>query len=750
MSQWQAGIDVGGTNTDLLLVEPESGATRVVKVSSTPEDQSKGVIHGLAQANVALEQLTAIIHGTTIATNAVLERKGAQCGLITTRGFRDILELGRRTRPRNYGMIGSFEALIDRSFRLEVDERMDARGRVLVPLDEGQVREALHKLLELGAEAVVLQFLHSYVNPAHEQRAAEIAREIWPNDYVTVSSEILREVREFERCSTAAINAFVQPVLARYLGRLSDALASAGFPNRLLVMQGNGGIMAADLAVRQPVQTVMSGPAAGAIAAAQIGHQSGFPNLIACDMGGTSFDVSLIRDGIPAVSAEKDLAYGVPVRVPMVDIHTIGAGGGSIARVDAGGILRVGPKSAGATPGPVCYGRGGSRPTVTDANVILGRVDPAGFSGIESSAATEAVESALIAEVGRPLGLDAVESASAIGGRRQPARLGDPPGVDREGQRSARLRAVSLRRRRRPACRRPGTGTRRAEGAGAVPGHHLGARLRAGRSAARFRPHHLAAARGRRRSIEKGNDPRDFALFPFGGAGALHAVALARELGVPKVLVPRFPGITSALGCVLADLRHDFVHTIWRPLADVEPAHAEAVLTEQDTRGREMIAEEGVPIAEIEVIFEADLLYRGQSHVFRIPVSNPGFTQEGVVRSFSERYRAHFGIELHEMTPVLGSLRTTVIGRRKPIDLELFGVTAEAGRRAEPLAKRPVYFDGAFVETAIYDREAIGADATIEGPAIIQQADSTAVLDPGAIATSDRLGNLVIEVGTAA
>ena len=680
MSQWQAGIDVGGTNTDLLLVEPESGATRVVKVSSTPEDQSKGVIHGLAQANVALEQLTAIIHGTTIATNAVLERKGAQCGLITTRGFRDILELGRRTRPRNYGMIGSFEALIDRSFRLEVDERMDARGRVLVPLDEGQVREALHKLLELGAEAVVLQFLHSYVNPAHEQRAAEIAREIWPNDYVTVSSEILREVREFERCSTAAINAFVQPVLARYLGRLSDALASAGSPNPLLVMQGNGGIMAAGLAVRQPVQTVMSGPAAGAIAAAQIGSQSGFPNLIACDMGGTSFDVSLIRDGIPAVSAEKDLAYGVPIRVPMVDIHTIGAGGGSIARVDAGGILRVGPKSAGATPGPVCYGRGGSQPTVTDANVILGRVDPASFSGIESSAATEAVETALIAEVGRPLGLDGVEAASAIL---------------------------------------------------AVAGNQLASAIR------------LV-------SIEKGNDPRDFALFPFGGAGALHAVALARELGVPKVLIPRFPGITSALGCVLADLRHDFVHTIWRPLADVEPSQAEAVLTEQDTRGREMIAEEGVPIAEIEVIFEADLLYRGQSHVFRIPVSNPGFTQEGVVRSFSERYRAHFGIELHEMTPILGSLRTTVIGRRKPIDLELFGATAEAGRRAEPLAKRPVYFDGVFVETAIYDREAIGAGATIEGPAIIQQADSTAVLDPGAIATSDRLGNLVIEVGTAA
>ena len=680
MRQWQAGIDVGGTNTDLLLVEPETGETRVVKVSSTPEDQSKGVINGLREAKVPLDQLTAIIHGTTIATNAVLERKGAQCGLITTRGFRDVLELGRRTRPRNYGMTGSFEALIDRSLRLEVDERIDARGRVLIPLDENQVREALQKLLDLGAEAIVLLFLHSYVNPAHEQRAAEIAREFWPNDYVTVSSEILREVREFERGSTAAINAFVQPVLARYLGRLSDELASAGFPNRLLVMQGNGGIMASDLAVRQPVQTVMSGPAAGAIAAAQIGHQSGFPNLIACDMGGTSFDVSLIRDGIPVVTAEKDLAYGVPVWVPMVDIHTIGAGGGSIARVDGGGILRVGPESAGADPGPVCYGRGGLRPTVTDANVILGRVNPAGFSGIESSAAAEAVETALAAEVGRPLGLDGIEAASAIL---------------------------------------------------AVAGNQLASAIR------------LV-------SVEKGNDPRDFALFPFGGAGALHAVALARELGVPKVLVPRFPGITSALGCVLADLRHDFSHTIWRPLAEVGPSDAEAVLNEQEARGREMIAEESVPIADIEVIFEADLLYRGQSHVFRIPVSNPGFTHDGVIRILRERYRTRFEIELHDMTPVLASLRTTVIGRRRPINLELFGATAKAGRKPEPITKRMVYFESDFVETAIYDRETIGAGATIEGPAIIQQADSTTVLDPGAVATSDRLGNLVIEVGTAA
>ncbi len=679
MSGWQAGVDVGGTNTDLLLVNPESGESRVAKVSSTPDDQSRGVIDGLTAAGVPAGEIDSIIHGTTVATNAVLERKGARCGLITTRGFRDVLELGRRTRPRNYGLTGGFEALIDRELRLEVDERMDARGRILVPLDEAGLRDALGKLIDLGAEAVVIQFLHSYTNSEHEQRAAEIAREVWPNDFVTASSETLREVREFERGSTAAVNAFVQPVLARYLGRITDRLASAGYPHRLLVMQGNGGTMAAELAARQPVQTVMSGPAAGAIAAAQIGRQSGFANLIACDMGGTSFDVSLIRDGIPAVSAEKDIAYGVPVRVPMVDIHTIGAGGGSIAHVDAGGILRVGPESAGATPGPVCYGRGGQRPTVTDANVILGRVDAGSFAGVDGAAAAAAVEQALLTDVGRPLGLDAVAAAAAVL---------------------------------------------------AVSGNRLASAIR------------LV-------SIEKGNDPRDFALFPFGGAGALHAVALARELGVPKVLVPWFPGITSALGCVLADLRHDFVHTVWRPLAEVVPPEAEAVLDQQAARGRAMIAEEGVPTAGIEVVHEADLLYRGQSHVFRVPVDNPGFSEASVAAALTERYRARFEIELQEMVPVLAGLRTAVIGRRQPIDLELVGAVPESPGQPAPVARRPVFFDGAFVETPIYARADLAAGSRVEGPAIVQQADATVVLDPGAAAVTDRLGNMVIEVGYA-
>jgi N-methylhydantoinase A len=677
MSGWHAGIDVGGTNTDLLLVDADTGSFRVAKVPSDAADQSNGVMNALAAAEVALSEIASIIHGTTIATNAVLERKGARCGLITTRGFRDVLELGRRTRPRNYGMTGQFDALIDRELRFEVDERMDAKGRVLVTLDEDQLREALARLVQLGAEAVVIHFLHSYTNSAHEERAGEIARQVWPNEYVTISSEILREVREFERGSTAAINAFVQPVLSRYLARLAYQLHAGGFPHNLLVMQGNGGIMAAVLANRTPVQTVMSGPAAGAIAAAHIGHQAGVPNLIACDMGGTSFDVSLIRNGVPAVTAEKDIAYGVPVRVPMVDIHTIGSGGGSIAYVDGGGILRVGPESAGATPGPVCYGRGGTRPTVTDANVILGRIDPGALSGIDAAGGSEAVEAALLEHVGRPLGLDARDSAAAIL---------------------------------------------------AVAGNQLASAIR------------LV-------SVEKGHDPRDFALFPFGGAGALHAVTLARELGVPRVLVPRFPGITSALGCVLADVRHDFVHTLWRALSDVDPAEAEQVLGEHAAEGSALIEEERVPISELKVFHEADLLYRGQTHVFRVPVSIPGFSAAAVAAGLAERYKERFHIELHEMTAVLANLRTTVIGRRKDIDLAVLGGSAGNGGALEPMAKRPVYFDGGFVETPIFARDALGEGARIEGPAIVQQSDATIVIDPGASADTDRLGNLVIDVG---
>ena len=408
MGQWQAGVDVGGTFTDLLFVDEGERRFRVTKVPSTPDDQSRGMMTGIRDSGLAADALGSLVHGTTVGTNAILERKGVVCGLITTVGFRDVLELGRRTRPFGYGMIGSFEALIPRQLRVEVPERLDARGNVLTPLDEEAVRRAIRFLIAGGAEALVISFLHSYVNPAHERRAGEIARELWPNPFISVGSDILREVREFERGTTAAVNGYIQPIMSRYLGRLQKELKLARFPTELLVMQGNGGTMSGKAAADHAVQTVMSGPAAGALAAARIGQQSGHPNLIGCDMGGTSFDVTLIRNGEPALSAEKDIAYGVPIRVPMIDVHTIGAGGGSIARITKAGILQVVPDSAGATPGPICYGRGGTEPTVTDANLVLGKLDPTALPGVAGGVSIDTIAAAIVEKIGAPLGVGAI------------------------------------------------------------------------------------------------------------------------------------------------------------------------------------------------------------------------------------------------------------------------------------------------------------------------------------------------------
>ena len=675
-NKWQAGIDVGGTFTDLLFVDEGAHRFRVVKVPSTPDDQSRGMLSGLRDSGIAVEDLSALVHGTTVGTNAILERKGARCGLITTAGFRDVLELGRRTRPFGYGMIGSFEALIPRELRLEVPERIDAKGNVVIPLDTDAVRAAMRRLLELGAEALVISFIHSYANPTHEQTAREIAREIWPTAFVSVGADILREVREFERTSTAALNGYIQPIMSRYLGRLEKELKLARFRSQLLVMQGNGGTMTGTIASDYAVQTVMSGPAAGALAAGHIGKQSGHLNLIGCDMGGTSFDVTLIRNGEPALSAEKDIAYGVPIRIPMIDIHTIGAGGGSIARITKAGLLQVGPQSAGATPGPICYGRGGTEPTVTDANLVLGRLDLATLPGVNNAVALDQVKQRLVETVGATLGLDAIETAAAIV---------------------------------------------------AVASNHLASAIR------------LV-------SIEKGYDPRDFALFPFGGAGPLHAVALARELGVPTVLVPRFPGLTSALGCILGDLRHDFVRTIGVPLFDADPAAMDAAFAAQRVQGEKLIAEENVPIDSIVATHEADLLYRGQSHVIRVPVEG-AFDAAKVLKSLEARYKERFDIELTEMTAVLSNLRTTVIGKRAAIDLAAFAPKPGGSLEAARKGGRKVYFDGVWLDTALYVREALPVGAIVPGPAIVTQLDTTVLIDPGSTATVDALGNLVIAVG---
>jgi len=671
------GVDVGGTFTDLVLVDEATGEVRVAKVLTTPRNQAVGVLAALASATAGPAELAVIVHGTTTATNALLERKGAQTGLITTRGFRDVLELGRRTRPTPYGLKGSFEPLIPRDLRLEVDERVDAEGEVVTPLAEDAVREAARQLRARGVEALVIHFIHSYLDDRHEGRAREIAAAEWPNAYITVGSELLPEYREYERGTTAAINGFVQPVIDRYLRALAAELAGQGYRHELLVMQGNGGTMSVDVAARHAVSTLMSGPAAGVKAAAYTALAAGHRNIVSCDMGGTSFDVGLIRDGRPALTADKELGYGLPVRVPMIDIHTIGAGGGSIARVNASGILQVGPESAGADPGPVAFGRGGEEPTITDANLLLGRLNPTGLLGVDGGAQLDRVRDVFDKKIGAHLGLAPEDVASAI------------------------VRVANDRM------------------AGAI----------------------------RLVSLQRGHDPRDFVLFAFGGAGPLHAVALARELAIPKVLVPARPGITSALGCLVADVRHDFVKTVNQDLLRLDVAQGRAILAAQIAEGRALLASEGVEVETVTVHHEADMQFIGQTHVLTVPIAGTDFGRDDLRLAFEKAYWERFEVELKQMRAQVVNLRTAVIGRRRPVSLEGL-MTREVGRVSLPATppRRRVWFEGGWVDTPVYRREQLAAGTELTGPAIVEQLDTTTVIEPGDGVRVDALGNLEITV----
>lgn len=671
------GVDVGGTFTDLILIDEAVGDLRLAKVPTTPMNQADGVLAALAQTGAALADVSTMVHGTTTTTNAMLERKIARVGLITTRGFRDVLELGRRTRPQPYGLIGSFTPLVQRELRLEVEERVDASGAVVRPLDEPGVERAARRLLELGAESVVIHFLHSYVNPAHELRAAEIVRRIWPNRYVTAGHAIISEYREYERGVTAAVNASIQPVLHRYIERLQGELAARGFANELLVMQGNGGTVAAGLVAEAAVNTVGSGPASGVIAAAYTATQSGFPNVVTYDMGGTSSDVALIQAGLPQVSTELELEYAMPIHVPMIDIHTIGAGGGSIGRIDAAGMLQVGPESAGATPGPICYGRGGTQVTITDANLFLGRLDPERLLSVATPVSIDSLRAAVAEQVGRPLGLAPEKAAAAV------LRIAN----DRMAN---AIRMVSLAR---------------------------------------------------------GHDPRDFALFAFGGAGPLHAVALARELGIPKVLIPARPGLTNALGCVVADVRHDFVRTVNRPLPDVGANLVGQILAEQIADGKAMLERERVTVEGIDCVHRADMQFQGQSHILTVALPAADVTPEALHRLFEAAYWQRFGVELKEIRPVLVGLHTAVIGKRRPVRLAALA----AGEPRTALADaqtgtRAVWFDGERLPTPVYRRDWMPRDAVFSGPAIVEQLDATTVIEPGNRVSVDALGNLVVSV----
>ncbi|MDN2581525.1 hydantoinase/oxoprolinase family protein [Aquibium sp. ELW1220] len=678
-----AGVDVGGTFTDLILIDGRGGGkVRLAKTPTTLDNQAFGVIAALEATGFPIPDIDLLVHGTTTTTNAVLERRLARTGMITTAGFRDVIELGRRTRPQAYGMTGVFVPLIQRNLRLEVDERLEASGAVRVPLDEDGVRAAVRQLAEAGCESLVIHFLHAYANPAHELRAAAIAAELWPNDHITMGHALLSEAREFERGVTAAVNASVQPILKRYVERLRHELQSRGYRREFLIMNGNGGMISAALVTREAAKTVMSGPASGVMAAAYTGRRAGFDNLVTYDMGGTSTDVALIRGARPAVSNEIEIEYAMPIHVPMVDVHTVGAGGGSIARVDDAGLLQVGPESAGASPGPICYGRGGTEPTISDANLLLGRLNAKKLLSVANAASVETIGAIFEDRLGRPLGVGAVEAAGAV------------------------LTIANMKM------------------AGAI----------------------------RMVSIARGNDPRDFALFAFGGAGPLHAAALARELGIPRVIIPARPGITNALGCVVADLRHDFVRTVNQPVAGLDETAMQAILAAQSADGMALIDAEMVRPQSVQVLHSADMQFVGQTHLLNVPLPSAAVDRATLQALFEKAYFARFRVELPEIRANLVNLNTSVIGLRAPLDLST--LIDPAGRAATLDGAlnevRPVWFDGRWIDTPVYARERLPLDAAFDGPAILEQMDATTVLPPGDSLAGDADGNLIVTIGGAA
>jgi N-methylhydantoinase A len=675
------GVDVGGTFTDLAFFDETTRAFRTAKVPSNRGDEAVGFLQGLKRLD-AIANLGAIIHGTTVGTNALLERKGAKIGLITTPGFRDTLEMRRRDRPNTWGLWGDFEPIASREFRLDVPERTLADGTIRVGVQRADIEAACAKLIAMGAEALAIVFINAYANPANERAALEAARAVWPNAHVAASHELLPEIREFERTSTIALNAYLQPVVASYLGKLEDALAGDGFAGSFHIVQSNGGVMSTAVARKFPVRTALSGPAAGVIAAAAIGRAAGFSDIVTADLGGTSFDVSLVAGGEAALAAQTTIDFGMVVRTPMIEITTIGAGGGSIAHVDKGGLLAVGPESAGSRPGPVAYAQGNTRPTLTDANIVLGRINaekPIG--GTLARLDVEAARAAIGSHIGTPLGLSPEAAAEAI------------------------IRVAN------------------AKMAGAI----------------------------RLVSIERGHDPTKFTAVPFGGGGALHVGALIKDVGLKSALVPRYPGITSALGCIIADIRHDEVATVNLMLDGLDAAALAARMAETGEKARGIVAEAALQVTRIDVVFELDMHYQGQTHTVSVPlpVTLEGgrvSLSEAIVRAaFEAAYARAFSRLLPGIPVKIVNLRTAAIGRRPAFDLAALAPDADATLEAATRGHRQVWFDGGWHDAAVYDRLALPVGAEIAGPAILEQADATIVLDPGLSARVDRFGNLIVE-----
>jgi len=677
MTKLVIGVDVGGTFTDVFVLDETAGSIATGKVPSTRGDQSKGFIEGISSRVDNFGDIATVVHGTTVGTNALLERKGARTGIITTRGFRDVLEMRRRDRPTTWGLKGSFTPVVERPDRVEVDERVLADGSVLTSVDPEAVKAQAQALSLAGCESVCVFFINGYANDDNEVRAVEAVRSVWPNAYVTAATEILPEIREFERLSTATLNAYLQPVVSSYLDRLETGLADHGFNGDVLIVQSNGGVMSVETAKQFPVRTALSGPAAGVIAATEIARAAGFDNIITCDMGGTSFDVSLVADGQAALAAQTAIDFGMVVRTPMIEITTIGAGGGSIASVDHGGLLQVGPHSAGSDPGPACYGLGNEQPTVTDANLVLGRINAARpIGGKLDRLDVDAARTAIDAHVGAKLGLSVEDAAEAI------------------------LRLAN------------------AKMAGAI----------------------------RLVSIERGHDPAKFAAMPFGGGGSLHAGALIHEVGLGSALIPRYPGITSALGCVVADMRHDRVQTVNQLLSQLDAAAlGKAMQAEADAMDT-VLKGAGIGFSAIDHLFELDMLYLGQTHTVAVPLEIDawGLTRDAIQAAFEAAYRSAYGRLLEDIPMRVMNYRIAVIGRRPGLDMALFAPADGKAPDQCQLETRTVYADGKTWQTPVYDRLALGAGSTLDGPALLEQADTTIFVDPGLSAEVDRFGNLII------
>jgi len=681
---WRIGVDIGGTFTDVVLIDETAGRIGAAKVATTPGDVTRGVIDGLRQGLARYEvdpaAVALLAHATTIVTNALLEKKGAKAGFVTTRGFRDVLELRRSSRADLYDLFQDAPAvLVPRRWRFEVTERIDAQGEIVTPLAEDEIDGVVAAIRDAGIETVAVSLLFSFLNDRHERRLGERLRRALPGVGVYLSSEVLPEIREFERASTTAVCAYVGPLLAGYLDRLQRAVTGLGLP-QLYVMGSSGGVFDIAEGLRMPAMAIESGPAAGVIAAALAGKELGLLNLISFDMGGTTAKASLIANGEIAVTAEYEVGgaghakrwlsgTGHPIRVPVIDLAEVSAGGGSIAWVDPGGALKVGPRSAGADPGPAAYGQGGTEPTVSDADVVLGYLDREALLGGTLAIDAAAAEAAISERVAARLGLNVTEAAAAI--------------VEIVNSNMAEaLRIVS---------------------------------------------------------VERGHDPREFALIAFGGAGPVHAAALAAELQIPEVIVPPVPGAFSALGLVASDLKRDYSRTLYANLRTLDPDDAGGALAELEATASEWLAAVRISPNRRALSRAADLRYRRQAYELTVPLADGPVTCASLDRlaaAFHDKHRQTYGHANPEEPVQLVNLRLTAIGRLPGLRLAQPPASAPARRKT-----RQVWFpETGSAPCPVHWRDGLAAGEAVAGPAIIEAMDSTIVVPPGWIAAVDGTG----------